>query len=147
MFPRMTRILAHQESAEIRVIRGRKTTNPSSTHENMSTHETMHRVDSLLTHVWMVRTFLKHSEEAEEDEELAEVHRRLYDYMLALGEAWKNQDADAYGKLAHKKLRRLRDATKLFEEIQPEISGHMNFLMAARSLRTAVDEIVALLEA
>ena len=33
----------------------------------------------------MVRAFVKHSDEATEDDELASVHRDLYDYMLALG--------------------------------------------------------------
>ena len=34
----------------------------------MTPHEAMHRLDALLSHVWMVRTFIKHSEEVEEDE-------------------------------------------------------------------------------
>ena len=112
----------------------------------MTPDETMRRIDDLLTHVWMVRTFLKHSEEAEDDEELCEVHRKLYDYMLALGNAWKAQDADAYLKQANKKLRRLREAKQLFAEIQPEVSTHTNFEMARRSLEMAVDEIGRLLE-
>jgi hypothetical protein len=41
----------------------------------------------------MVRAFIKHSEEAAEDEELAEVHRELYDFMLALGGPLKAGDA------------------------------------------------------
>ena len=41
--------------------------------------EKVKKLDDLLSHVWMVRTFLKHSEEAEEDDELLEVHRGLYD--------------------------------------------------------------------
>ena len=32
----------------------------------MSPHDRMTRIDELLSHVWMVRTFLKHSEEVEE---------------------------------------------------------------------------------
>ena len=111
----------------------------------MTDHDLMHRVDSLLAHVWMVRTFIKHSEEAEEDDELSEVHRTLYDFMLSLGEPGKNQDAAAYLKLARKKFHRLKSATEQFEEIQPEVSAHMNFQMAARSLRVAVDEIEQLL--
>ena len=89
--------------------------------------ETMQRVDALLSHVWMVRAFLKHSEEAEEDEELCDVHRGLYDYMLALGGPLNAGDAEGYIKQAKKKLRRLREATELFQEIQPEISEHTNF--------------------
>ena len=51
----------------------------------MSLLEKMEQVDDLLTHVWMVRTFLKHSEEAEEDEDLQKVHRILYDYTTRWG--------------------------------------------------------------
>jgi cob(I)alamin adenosyltransferase len=105
----------------------------------------MTRIDELLSHVWMVRTFLKHSEEAEEIDELREVHRELYDFMLAVGEAWKNQDTDAYLKLAHKKYARLNRVTERFVAEQPELSTHTNFQMAARSLAVAVTEIGKLL--
>ena len=53
----------------------------------------MDRMDDLLSHVWVVRTFIKHSEEAEEEEGLLEVQRVLYDYMLALGPALKARDS------------------------------------------------------
>jgi cob(I)alamin adenosyltransferase len=105
----------------------------------------MTRIDELLSHVWVVRTFLKHSEEAEEMPELRDVHRELYDFMLALGPAWKDQDAAAYLKLAHKKYSKLRRMTDDFVAQQPEISTHTNFQMAARSLAVAVREIGELL--
>ncbi|MEX2188948.1 MAG: amidohydrolase [Pirellulales bacterium] len=111
----------------------------------MTPTDRMRRIDTLLSHVWMVRTFLKHCDEAADDEELQEVHRDLYDYMLALGQSWKDQDAAAYLKQAHKKFRKLRDATKRFREIQPEVSSHTNFQMAAQSLAAAVEEIGGLL--
>ncbi|MBC8353274.1 MAG: amidohydrolase [Planctomycetes bacterium] len=111
----------------------------------MTPEERMQRIDTLLSHVWMVRTFLKHSEEAEEDDELCEVHRSLYDYMLALGGPLKTGDAEAYLKQANKKYSKLCKATELFLEIQPEISSHTNFQMAASSLKDAVDEIGPLL--
>lgn len=101
----------------------------------------MCRVDALLSHVWMVRTFIKHSEELEDDPELSDIQRTLYDYMLALGTAWKEQNAEAYLKQAKKKLRKLRQATDEFEELQPEVSTHMNFQMAVRSLKCAVAAI------
>ena len=106
----------------------------------------MARVDAQLAHVWMVRAFLKHSDEAPEDEELASVHRDLYDYMLALGPALDAADEASYLKLAKKKYSKLRRATELFTEIQPEVSGHTNFKMAAVSLRLAVAEIGNLLD-
>ena len=113
----------------------------------MTPDETMLRVDALFSHVWMVRTFLKHSEEVEEDEELREVHRTLYDVMLSLGRPLHEGDAESYLKQAKKKLGKLRHATQLFLEIQPEVSGHTNFQMAARSLELSVNQIAELLGA
>jgi len=66
-------------------------------------------------------------------------------YRSTLGTAWKAQDSDAYIKQAKKKLSKLRQATNDFSKLQPEVSTHMNFQMAARSLEQAVTEIEALL--
>jgi hypothetical protein len=107
----------------------------------------MRRIDTLLSHVWMVRTFLKHSEEAEEDDELSEVHRELYDFMLALGPSFNAGDTAGYFKQARKKWSRFEKATRQFLEIQPQISSHTNFQMAARSLAAAVAEIRSVLDA
>lgn len=114
--------------------------------DNAADLEKMQAIDVLLSHVWMVRTFLKHSEEAEDDEELCDVHRALYDYMLALGGPLKANDAAAYLKQARKKLAKLKQAVTLFEEIQPEISGHTNFEMARVSLIHAVAQVAKLLD-
>ncbi|MDX1948179.1 MAG: amidohydrolase [Pirellulaceae bacterium] len=111
----------------------------------MTDTDRMLAIDTELAHVWMVRAFLKHSEEAAEDDELAEVHRELYDFMLALGGPLKEQNAAEYLKLAHKKLAKLRRATDLFRQIQPEISQHTNFQMAAVSLAAAVAKVERLL--
>ena len=107
----------------------------------------MHVIDTQLAHVWMVRAFVKHSEEAAADGELAEVHRELYDFMLALGAPLKENNADDYLRLAKKKFVKLKRATELFERIQPEVSQHTNFIMAVVSLKAAVTEIGRLLEA
>ncbi|EMI21969.1 hypothetical protein RMSM_01106 [Rhodopirellula maiorica SM1] len=98
-------------------------------------------IDTEITHVWMVRTFLKHCDEAEDDEDLRDVVRDLYDFILAVGPLDAVDDAAVYLKMAKKKIGKLRKATELYEAIQPEVSGHTNFVMAARSLRTAVDRI------
>ena len=111
-----------------------------------STNDRMHEVDTLLSHVWMVRTFLKHSDEAEDDDELRSVHRALYDYSLSLGSHYANEDGESYLRQAKKKFRRLREANELFLAIQPEISNHTNFIMAARSLNAAVQQLAVLLD-
>jgi cob(I)alamin adenosyltransferase len=108
--------------------------------------EAMQRVDTLLSHVWMVRTFLKHSDEVTDDEQLADIHRTLYDCMLALGGPLKEGNADEYLKMARKKLARLKRAAEQFRQLQPEVSTHMNFQMAVQSLSGAVNEIAAVLE-
>lgn len=110
-----------------------------------SQHALMQQLDDVVAHVWMVRTFLKHSDEAADDEELAEVHRDLYDFMLALGPSLEANDPKKYLHIARKKLSKLVRAAETFREIQPEVSGHMNFKMAAKSLTIAVGKIQSLL--
>ena len=61
------------------------------------------------------------------------------------GLAIKGYDPVAYFKQARKKLSKLKRATELFVEIQPEVSGHTNFQMAAHSLTDAVNKIDVLL--
>jgi hypothetical protein len=112
----------------------------------MTPDDAVRRIEDLLSHVWMVRTFVKHSDEAAEDDELMEVVRELYDYSLATGAALKNGDAAEYLKQAKKKLAKLRAATEQFTALQPQISTHTNFQMAVASLQTAVREIGAILE-
>ena len=111
----------------------------------MLPRDLMLAVDAQLAHVWMVRAFLKHSDEAQDDDELAEVHRELYDYMLALGGPLKQDNADEYLKLARKKFGKLKKATEQFAQIQPRISTHTNFQMAVASLAVAVGEVAKLL--
>ncbi len=112
----------------------------------MSLQELMQRFDQQLCHVWMVRTFLKHSDEGQEDEDLQEVYRTLYDFMHALGPPLEQGDADKYFRLARKKFPKFTQAVELFLEIQPEVSLHMNFRMAARSLQLAHQQLQHLLE-
>lgn len=111
----------------------------------MTESERVEAIDDQIAHVWMVRRFLKHCEEAEDDEELQQISRDLYDFMLAVGPHRTEGDHAGFLKQAKKKLRRLRGASELFVEIQPEVSGHTNFQMAARSLRLAVENIQRLL--
>lgn len=120
-------------------------TDPVTTSASSASIEQMHRIDEVLSHIWMVRTFLKHSDEATEDEELAEVHRELYDYMLALGPAFKANDAEGYLALAKKKFAKLKRAQAKFAEIQNEVSTHTNFQMANQSLAVALRQLGELL--
>ncbi len=98
-------------------------------------------IDTEVAHVWMIRTFLKHADESQDDEDLRDIVRDLYDFILAVGPIDQVDRPATYLKTAKKKLSKLRKATELYESIQAEVSGHTNFVMAARSLRTAVDRI------
>lgn len=119
----------------------------TSDSEPLDPMQRVRAIDTEITHVWMIRTFLKHADESEDDEDLRSVVRDLYDFILAVGPLNEVDDPAVYLKMAKKKLSRLRRATELYEEIQPEVSGHTNFVMAARSLRTSVDRIEAVVTA
>lgn len=103
-------------------------------------------IDQQVAHLWMVRTFLKHADESEDDEELRSVVRDIYDFILAVGPIDEVDDDAVYLKMAKKKLTKLRKATELYEEIQPEVSGHTNFVMAAKSLRLALNAITEIIK-
>ena len=90
---------------------------------------------------------MKHCDEAEDDEDLRDIVRDIYDFILAVGPLDESTDLTTYLKQARKKLRKLTRATDLYEEIQPEVSGHTNFVMAAKSLRIARDAIATLIAA
>jgi len=107
---------------------------------------TVNAIDEQLSHLWMVRTFIKHSDEAVDDEELRDVARELYDFILAVAPAKQAEDDEAYLKMAKKKFAKLRTATQLFVDIQPDVSSHTNFEMAAKSLSLAVDKIGSLIQ-
>lgn len=108
---------------------------------------TARRIDEQASHLWMVRTFLKHCDEAEDDEDLREIVREIYDFILALGPLDDVREPRKYIKQAKKKIGKLRRATEFYEAIRPELSGHTNFVMAAKSLRIAVDRIGEILDA
>lgn len=103
-------------------------------------------IDEQLSHLWMVRTFIKHSDEAQEDEDLRDIARDLYDYILAVAPAKLAEDDDAYLKMARKKFSKLRKAAELYDEIQADVSSHTNFEMANKSLQLVVQQIDSILQ-
>lgn len=103
-------------------------------------------IDEQLSHLWMVRTFIKHSDEAQEDEDLRDIARDLYDYILAVAPAKLAEDDEAYLKMARKKFSKLRKAAELYDEIQADVSSHTNFEMANKSLQLVVRQIESILQ-
>ena len=50
----------------------------------MTPEEAVARLNVILAHAWMVRTYLKHADEIQEDEELLAVPRTIFDFVRAL---------------------------------------------------------------
>ena len=106
--------------------------------------EAMRRIDTLLSHVWMVRTFVKHSEEAEDFPELMGMVRAVFDTARAL--ETRVGDPTAYVKMLSKKLGKVRAAAAQFRLDAAEASTHTNFEQAVISIEACVDEWQRLLD-
>lgn len=109
--------------------------------------EVVNRCDEIMSHAWMVRTFVKHSEEVEDYPELdglMGVARTIFDACRAL-ETQVN-DPPKYLHMLRKKIGRLKKATVDFERDAKQVSVHTNFVMAIRSTQICVRELEELLE-
>ena len=92
----------------------------------------MQRCQEILAHAWMVRTFIKHSEEVEDFPELMHAARTVFDTCRAVEHLVDNPDE--YLRILRKKLTKLRKASEQFAIDAPEASLHMNFEQAVISL-------------
>lgn len=107
----------------------------------MTPAEAMERINLLLAHAWMVRQFLKHADEVQEDAEMLEVHRMIFDYSRAVEPSYQRKDAGEYLHRARGKLGKLRRQAEFFQENYRRVSEHTNFQMAATSLAFVVRQI------
>jgi hypothetical protein len=108
--------------------------------------EAMERINTILAHAWMVRNFLKHADEVQEDEAILDVHRTIFDYIRAVEPSYQRKDTAEYVRRARGKLSKLRRAAEVLTKEYPRISSHTNFEMAARSLAGCVQQIEELLK-
>jgi hypothetical protein len=113
----------------------------------MSPNEAVERLTTILAHAWMVRTFLKHADEIQDDSELLDVPRTIFDYVRAVEPAYQRQDYKDYLHRIKGKLPKLRRVAELFAAEHRRVSDHTNFQMAALSLTGCVKEIEAILAA
>jgi hypothetical protein len=112
----------------------------------VSPAEAVERLDVILAHAWMVRTFLKHADEIQEDEELLEVPRTVFDYVRMVEPSAQRGDHKDYLRRVKGRLPKLRRAADLFAREFRRVSDHTNFEMAARSLTgcvRAIEEVLA----
>src|SRR5467141_3715885 len=104
------------------------------------------RINTRLAHAWMVRNFLKHADEVQEDEEMLEVHRMIFDFIRAAEPSYQRKDAAEYLRRVRGKLPKLRRVAEYLARDWRRVSTHTNFEMAARSLSGCVghiDEVLA----
>jgi hypothetical protein len=116
----------------------------------MTPTEAVERLNVVLAHLWMVRTFLKHADDIQEDEELLDVPRTLYDSIRAVEPALQRGDTKEYLRRLKGKLPKLRKLAEFFAREHKRASVHTNFEMASASLRGAVrqmEEIFAAIDA
>ena len=113
----------------------------------MTPEEAMERLNVVLAHAWMVRAFLKHAEEVQDDEEMLAVHRTVFDYIRAAEPSYQRKDAKEYLHRVRGKLPKLRRAAELFAREWRRASTHTNFEMAALSLSGCVRQIEEILQA
>ncbi len=113
----------------------------------MSPTEAMDRLNVVLAHAWMVRQFLKHADEVQDDEEMLEVHRTIFDFIRATEPSWQRRDAKEYLHRIRGKLPKLRKAAESFAANYRRVSDHTNFEMAAQSLSGCVGHIEEILAA
>jgi hypothetical protein len=113
----------------------------------VSPEEAVERLNTILAHAWMVRTFLKHADEIQEDEELLDVPRTVFDYVRMVEPSYERRDFKDYLRRIKGRLPKLRRVAELFAREFRRASDHTNFEMAARSLSGCVQEIEEVLAA
>lgn len=111
---------------------------------NLTLNEIVDRCQTVMAHAWMVRTFVKHSEEAEDFPELMGLARAVFDTSRAL--ETRVEDPAAYLKMLTKKIGKLRAAAEEFRQDAPKASAHTNFQQAVISIDACVAELTGLLE-
>lgn len=101
--------------------------------------ETVERCQTIFAHAWMVRTFVKHSDEIEDFPELMGIVRAVFDISRAL--ETKVDDPPGYLQMLRKKIGKLRTAAERFRSDAPRASSHTNFQQAVLSMDACVREL------
>ena len=87
------------------------------------------RSQKVMASAWMVRTFVKHSDEVDDYPELNEMARTIFDIYRALETQVENPVE--YFKVVRKKLGKLKAAAEQFQKDAWHASTHTNFQQAA----------------
>lgn len=109
-----------------------------------SPDQLVERCQIVMAHAWMVRTFVKHSPEAEDFPELMNLVRTVFDVSRAL--ETRVAEPAGYFKMLGKKLGKLRAAAEQFRQDAPRASTHTNFVQARISIDACVEELDRILK-
>lgn len=115
-------------------------TNPAK----MTPAEAVERCQTVFSHAWMVRTFVKHSDVVEDFPELMQIVRTVFDTSRALEP--KVSEPAEYLRALRKKIGKLREAAAQFGVDAPLASDHTNFRQAVISMDACVAELELILE-
>lgn len=111
--------------------------------DELSPPDAVARCQIILSHAWMVRTFVKHSEVTEDFPELMGIVRSVFDTARSLES--RVDDPKAYINQLRKKIGKLRAAAAKFRHDAPLASDHTNFKQAVISMDGCVAELEGIL--
>lgn len=100
--------------------------------------ELVDRSQKVFAHAWMVRTFIKHSDEAEDFPEIMGMARVVFDTAMAMES--RVNDPVGYFRMLEKKIGKLQKAAAQFRIDAPRASAHTNFQQAVISIDACVEE-------
>lgn len=109
-----------------------------------SLEKLVEQFQKIMAHAWMVRTFVKHSEEVEDYPDLMEIVRAVFDMSRAIES--KAVNPAEYFRFAGKKIGRLKKASQQFQQDAWKASTHTNFHQAVVSIQAAVEQMESILE-
>jgi hypothetical protein len=107
----------------------------------MSPEEAVSRLNTVLAHAWMIRTFLKHADEIQASEDMLDVPRTLYDSIRAVEPARERGDHGDFLRRLKGKLPKIRRAAEYFRDHFKEFSPHTNYEMCSASLLGVVKQM------
>lgn len=102
----------------------------------------VNRSQNVMAHAWMIRTFVKHSDEVEDYPELNEMARIIFDTFRAL--ETQVDDPASYFKVVRKKVGKLKSAAEQFRKDAWHASTHTNFQQAAIAARFLAEQLAEL---
>ena len=113
--------------------------------DTMSPQDIVNECQNELAHAWVVRAFVRHSDEAEDFPEITEIGRAVFDLTRAL--ETRVGDPAAYFRMLRKKLGKFQKATGEFASEAPQVSTHTNFQQSVVSIQAVAARLERLLEA